>query len=123
MADVKISALATATTSIGTTIAVVEGGVTKKVVVASAFDYLLSNDGNGGQPPAPKPTNTTTIGFWSYVGSRTTPNIAGALYSIICFDVSNGFVGALANVSANTDVAGAGAPFTSTTQMMYWRTA
>jgi len=55
MADIKISGLATSATSIGGYIPIVIGGVTKKVLVASVFDYISTNDGNGGQPPAPKP--------------------------------------------------------------------
>jgi len=55
MADIKISGLATSATSIGGYIPIVIGGDTKKVLVASVFDYISTNDGNGGQPPAPKP--------------------------------------------------------------------
>ena len=100
MADVKISALATATTSIGTTIAVVEGGVTKKVVVASAFDYLLSNDGNGGQPPAPKPNvGVGSMGEWKKVEaadgiSLVLPAGGTWAYNLIIFNTASGTIGA-----------------------------
>ena len=60
MADIKISGLATSAISIGGYIPIVIGGVTKKVLVASVFDYISTDDGNGGQPPAPKVTATRT---------------------------------------------------------------
>jgi len=70
MADIKISALATSATSIGGYIPIVIGGATKKVLVASAFDYISTDDGNGGQPPAPKSyrqANTASLAQDAYV--------------------------------------------------------
>ena len=120
MADVKFSALATATTSIGTTIAVVEGGISKKIVVASAFDYLLTNDGNGGQPPAPKPSTGSsivpgyeTIAAYTNGGSFTLP--AGGTFLVECLTVGGSF-NSTSPVASSLDIqiANGGAIITST---------
>ena len=114
MADVKFSALATATTSIGTTIAVVEGGISKKIVVASAFDYLLTNDGNGGQPPAPKPKAYVAGGtpgevVAAQVNGGSTWTNPGGTWNIMRIDcvAATGLISGVQNViiSANITVA------------------
>jgi len=65
-----------------------------------------SADGNGGQPPAPKPNDTTTaVGFvngYATLG-RVTPNISGAVYDVFGFSSSGGFLFRQAGIAANYD--------------------
>jgi hypothetical protein len=65
------------------------------------------SDGNGGQPPAPKPSTTwagTPAGGWSGVATGTTPASAGK-YAVVAFKTGL-FCGAMANVPNSTDVNG-----------------
>lgn len=77
------------------------------------------NDGNGGQPPAPKPRGEGT-GLWYFVESATTPNVSGAVYAVLAFTSAGAFLGALPSQAANTNIS---AVLATTAKLFYYRTA
>ena len=62
------------------------------------------NDGNGGQPPAPKPT-TSGIGKWAVAASNLCANgESGGTYAVIAFSSSDTFIGATAGRAQGADL-------------------